>query len=156
MAESLRVLIARKDVESAENGSIIDESIQNGLAQSLPEYCSMYFKDGCEVSVDGKAEPQKLIEIAHAWNQDIQDNAKTAIQNWAEKGFSLNSMESFIARRAIQAADNYFNANGMNDHAVVDPYEDFSYFSVLIEPLLMREIEAFPENFVILSAVYDF
>ncbi len=149
MAEVMKVFVERSKIG---NGG----DIHDALSDFLPEDCAIYFKDGCEVSVDGKDEPDKLLDIARKWNENIQNEAQDAIRKWEKSGFLLDSAGSFEARIAVQASDNYFNPNGMNYRTVVDPTCHFPFFSVLIKSEMMQLIEAHPEDFVIVDAVYDF
>lgn len=149
MAEVMKVLVERIEIEKA-------GGVQEALSSFLPEYCSLYFKDGCEVSVDGKNEPDKLLDIARKWNKDIMAEVRNAIEKWKKLGFPLDSTVSFEARLATQAADGYFNPNGMNTRAVVDSTYGYPFFDTIIETEMMRQIETRPEDFVIAYAVYDF
>ena len=155
MANVMTVLTKRNDVESEGSASITEESIQEHLYSVLPDTCNLYFKDGSKVSVDGQVEPEKLTEIVRTWNQNIQEKARISVKRWAESEFSLDSIESFEARKAVMAADDYFNFNGLNSCAVVNQGWD-PYFSVLVPPALLEQVERSPENFVILDAVYDY
>lgn len=160
MAEVMRVLANRTERigEIEREIELTDEGIQSFLSDALPEEGSLFFKDGCKVFIDGQNEPEKIVEIARAWNQEIQDTAQAAVQKWAEKGFPLDSDESFRARKAIEAADNKFNLDGLNFKAVVVSNDDgwSLYFGVLIPGDMAEEIEACPQEFVLLDAVYDF
>ena len=149
MALNLRV-ISRKDLFE----DMSTEGIVTALTDVLDTNSPIYLKDdGHEVIADGEAEPQKVVEIAKKWNQEILARAVRETATWL-KVKNLDSTESFNARKAMTAADNIFSPGAKNAVVVYGTCAD--YLAPLLPEGMLKEIIEKPEEYVVLDVVYDY
>lgn len=149
MALNLRV-ISRKDLFE----DLSTEGIITALRDVLDTNSSIYLiDDEYEVIADGEAEPQKVVEIAKKWNQEILARAVRETATWL-KVKNLDSTESFNARKAMTAADNIFSPGAKNAVVVYGTCAD--YLAPLLPEGMLKEIIEKPEEYVVLDVVYDY
>ena len=112
----------------------------------------------------GLTEPEKLIERALAWNDEIKDalcKAMTDVFGQAEAntqdreerlaaGITLDTDKTYALSQAAREADNHWYDYA--DHAVLFPNSaGFTYFQTIIPDAFLADIKANPQDYVVIT-----